>query len=105
MANGNGNSDGLPAWARSLVTLILQHGVAAAVALFLVYWMSARLTRQLESIEVKVDTHVEQAAIAGKSMTAFADTQRETTREMLSILRQMCINTSKTDTQRKECVQ
>jgi hypothetical protein len=103
MANGNGN--GLPTWARSLLTIILQHGVAAAVALFLVYWMSARLTNQLDSLEVKVDQHIGKTALAARTMTAFADTQAQQTREMLNVMRQLCINTSKTGWQLKECVQ
>lgn len=108
MANGtssNGSSDlsGLPTWLRSVITILIQHGVAVAIAVFLVWWISTKVVTNQEHILSEIQDHRRDAALTRQTMTDFAVGQRETQRTLVLLQLQTCLNTATDNTQRQEC--
>jgi hypothetical protein len=97
--NGQGTSAaglaGLPVWLRAIVLL----GPTTAIALFLV-WRSDRQGDEIAAISARLEAH---AAVTTATAGVVLDA-REESRSLISLLRQVCVNTSRTDDQRRECV-
>jgi hypothetical protein len=99
-SNGNGNGNpfaGMTPWMRFIAFI----GVPAAIALFLVYRLDGRSAQELAQISADLRAHAAISTITAKSV----DESRIETRTLVALMRQICVNTSKTDTQRRECVQ
>ena len=105
MANGNGDNvlSALPPWIRAVLTILLQQGVAVAIAIFLVWFLSQRLLTNQELILTEVRTHRADAALAGRAMTEFADGQQDMQRALVLLQLQTCLNTATDNEQRREC--
>lgn len=95
---------GIPTWAKSVLALVLQHGAAVAIALFLVWWMSQRIIVNQDSILSEIRAHRVDTALAGKIMTDFARDQDAAQKVLVLLQLQTCVNTASTDTQRRDCV-
>ena len=97
--NGNGSNPfaGMSPWMRFIAFI----GVPAAIALFLVYRLDGRSAQELAQISADLRSH---SAIQSVMATELAD-QKAETRTLIVLMRQICVNTSKTDQQRRECVQ
>jgi hypothetical protein len=101
-SNGNGNGNGNPfagmtPWMRFIAFI----GVPAAIALFLVYRLDGRSALELAQISAELRAH---ATVSATAIVTF-DEHRAETRTLITLMRQICVNTSKTDQQRRECVQ
>lgn len=102
---GNGNWSpfvGLPAWSRFVGVI----GIPSAVALFLVWRLDGRQTEldsrqatQLASLSSQVAS---QTLILSTVQRASDDAIAEQ-RRLTSLMRQVCLNTARTDAQRLEC--
>lgn len=107
MANGNGGDfnplSALPAWARALITLILQHGVSALIALFFVWFMATKLLINQEQILNEVREHRADTLLAGQSMTDFAAGQQSMQRVLVQLQLQTCLNTAETNADKQDC--
>jgi hypothetical protein len=75
----------LPPWMRGIFTV----GVPSAIALFLVWWMTSTVTRQLDLIEAKVDLSEASRAHDMGIQGAF--------------LFAICLNTAASETDRARC--
>jgi hypothetical protein len=101
-SNGNGNGNGNPfagmtPWMRFIAFI----GVPAAIALFLVYRLDGRSALELAQISAELRAH----ATVSSAAVATLDEHRDETRTLIALMRQICVNTSKSDQQRRECVQ
>jgi hypothetical protein len=97
-SNGNGNPfAGMSPWMRFIAFI----GVPAAIALYLVYRLDGRSAQELAGISADLRAH---QAVSGVMATEIADHKAET-RTLIVLMRQICVNTSKNDQQRRECVQ
>lgn len=106
MANGNGDLNpfgSLPPWLRGLLTILLQQGVAVAIAIFLVWWISTRVLVNQDLILSEIRSHRVDTALAGKTMTDFAMGQQEMQRSLVMLQLQTCLNTASDNQQRQEC--
>jgi hypothetical protein len=99
--NGNGNGSnpfaGMSPWMRFIAFI----GVPAAIALFLVYRLDGRSAQELAGISAELRAH---QAVSTVMATEIADHKQET-KTLIVLMRQICVNTSKNDQQRRECVQ
>lgn len=97
-SNGNGNPfAGMSPWMRFIAFI----GVPAAIALYLVYRLDGRSAQELAGISADLRAH---SAIQGVMAAEIAD-HKDDTRTLIVLMRQICVNTSKNDQQRRECVQ
>jgi hypothetical protein len=98
--NGNGNGNpfaGMTPWMRFIAFI----GVPAAIALFLVYRLDGRSAQELAQISADLRAH---STISAATASVMED-HRDETRLLIALMRQICVNTSKSDVQRRECVQ
>lgn len=107
MANGSPAivPDGVPPWLKTILQIILQQGVAAGLAIWLVWMLGSRIMSELDQIRTDLRAHMVASQAAGIVMTRFADSQDGERRATISLLRQVCVNTARTDDQLRECVQ
>lgn len=109
--NGNGNGfnlNGMSPWMRFVVIV----GPSTAIALFLVWQMNGRNALQLDRIESRVEAHAisatdvaqRQAETTAALMKA-SESDRALLRSLISLMRQVCVNTAKNDDSRQKCVQ
>lgn len=104
MANGDNTPlAALPPWLRAVLSLLLQQGVAVAIAIFLVWWISARVLVNQETMLHEIRAHRQDTALAGKVMTDFAAGQQDTQRTLVLLQLQTCLNTAADNDQRREC--
>jgi hypothetical protein len=98
-------SNGAPTWAspESVLKLVLQIGVPAAIAIFLVWVMASRLDTRIEAISEAVRESSATMQHASTSMSVFAHEQADIHLRSLQILRQTCLNTAKTPQQVELC--
>jgi hypothetical protein len=97
-SNGNGNPfAGMSPWMRFIAFI----GVPAAIALFLVYRLDGRSADEIAGISSELRAHT---AAANYSAAELTD-HRSETKTLIALMRAICVNTSKTDQQRRECVQ
>jgi hypothetical protein len=98
--NGNGNGNpfaGMSPWMRFIAFI----GVPAAIALFLVYRLDGRSADEIAGISSELRAHT---AAANYSAAELTD-HRSETKTLIALMRAICVNTSKNDQQRRECVQ
>jgi hypothetical protein len=87
-SNGTGNGS-LPQWA----AVVWRIGVPSAIALFLVYRLTATLDTRLELLQARqADMHEQLREHMANSAIA------------IHLARRLCINTAKTDEQVRECL-
>lgn len=101
--NGNGNGNilaGMPPWMR-FVSII---GPVAAIALFLVWRLDARLGTQLDLMEQRLEAHAAVTSSTATAFQSFASDSRSQTNALVILMRQVCINTATSAEQRRECV-
>lgn len=106
MANAGGPMDlngALPPWLRSVLTIVLQHGVSAAIALWFVWFISQQMTADLRQMAHELRQHDARAQLAGRAMVEFAADQQKHTEAIIYLMRQTCINTARSYDQRREC--
>lgn len=94
------NGSGLPPWMR-FVWLI---GVPSAIALFLVWRLDGRQSQHLMQIESRLEAHALVTLGAAGTLTKASEDGRAETRTLITLMRQVCVNTARTDEQRRECV-
>lgn len=98
--NGNGNGTnplaGMSPWMRFVAII----GIPSAIALFLVFRLDGRQASQLERIEARLQAQTDTTY----ALTQTADASRRETAALVGLMRQICVNTSTSDTQRRECV-
>jgi len=109
--NGTGNGNGFnvstwPKWAQVVFVI----GPTAMIALFLVWQNNTRGVVQLDRIEARVEAHAATSAEVARDLAATtaslakaAENDRAQTRTLISLQRQVCLNTAKNDDQRREC--
>lgn len=100
--NGNGNNllAGMPPWMR-FISII---GPVAAIALFLVWRLDARLGTQLDRMEQRLEAHAAVTSATSTAFSVFAADSRAQTTALVILMRQVCINTAQSAEQRRECV-
>lgn len=98
--NGNGNGNGGNGWQ----ALIAKYGVQSAIALFLIWWLTGKVDGELGSMKATLTEHTQVTNAATLSMQNFSAEQRQVQRELSVLLRQICVNTAKTDQARQECI-
>jgi hypothetical protein len=103
-SNGNGNGNGLPGWVRALVQLVFQQGIGAALAVLLVWFLGQRLMNDVQALQSDLRSHTAAAASAVTSAQSFQLIHGEDAKALIGLLRQVCVNTARTDDQRRECV-
>jgi hypothetical protein len=100
MAENNGGNGGGPWWVR----VLLQVGPAAAIALFLVWVLAGQWSTRLDAIDSRMTRASAQMSEFVVKQTGFETEVRAENAWKLSLLRQICLNTSKNDTDRRACV-
>lgn len=99
--NGNGNGNGwnpfagMPAWMRFIAIV----GVPASIALFLVVRLDGRQSEQFHGLDEKVQSLL----LVNSSLQRTTEDYIRDQRIQTTLLRQVCLNTAKTDAQRLEC--
>jgi hypothetical protein len=78
--------------------------VPSAIALFLVWFMTTRIQNDMKDMSLELRGHATVSANTAARLQAFTQDSREESRALISLLRQVCVNTAKTDEQRRECV-
>lgn len=79
-------------------------GGLLAIAMVLVYWATARMSGEIDEINKAVQTHVQATASAMQTMSEASRMQSDYTASLTSLMRQICLNTSNSNEQRRECV-
>lgn len=92
--NGNGG------W----VGVVARYGVATVIALGLALFLATKVDAGLIAIKGVVDGNSTKLDTSQTSLTSFIHQYEQTSQEMLKLARQTCINTSKTDEQRLNCL-
>lgn len=82
----------IPVWLKGLLTIILQHGVAALLLTFLVWFISQRIVIQLEQIQRDIINHQEETYTAKSKMEKFVVDYTEFQKTMIFLQRQTCFN-------------
>lgn len=98
--NGSGNGNpfaGMSPWMRFIAFI----GVPAAIALYLVYRLDGRSAQELAGISAELRAH---QAVSSVMATEIADHKSET-KTLIALMRAICVNTARSDQQRRECVQ
>lgn len=72
-------------------------GAVISIALYLVYWGSSSLSSDVALLKTEMQTHM-------ASVEAAATTQATQTTTLITLMRQMCLNTARTAQDRRECV-
>jgi hypothetical protein len=85
-------------------TLLERYGVPSAIALFLVWFMTTRIQNDMKDMSLELRGHATISASTASRLESFTQDSRAESRSMISLLRQVCVNTAKTDEQRRECV-
>lgn len=103
-ANGNGfNLSGMPIWMRFAAIV----GVPSIIALYLVQFTTTRATAQFDRIEARIETNsliADEQANSLATLVKAADGDRAQMRTLIALQRQVCVNTSKNDAQRDQCL-
>lgn len=94
---------GLPAWAQTLLQITLQYGVGTALAIFLVFRLSTNYTAAAATTQKTLDEHAMATIVKLTAIDEHLQTDREDTKTMIVLLRQLCIMTAKTDSDKREC--
>jgi hypothetical protein len=89
---------------KSWVKIASDYGVATALALLLAWWMVTKQDEALGRLETSLAAHSQVSTTASAAFVSFSEEQRTQTSTLIALVRQVCINTAKTDTQRRECV-
>ncbi len=101
MSQGNGPMTGMPVWARFISYI----GLPGAVALFLIYVFTTNLTADIKSNTAAISGIKIMQEAHNEASSQRADSAAMWLREMTSLLRKVCVNSSKTDAQRQDCLQ
>lgn len=88
----------------SFVAILSKYGLGTVIAIFLTYWVTAKLESQLSLIASKVEYGVTQDTIHAKEQREFDIEMRKENEVKLFLLQRICINTSKTDSDKIACV-
>jgi hypothetical protein len=92
-------SFGLPPWMRFIWVV----GVPSAIALFLVYRLDGRQTDQLTGVERRLEVHASAAADHFGILIKVSEEVREETRQLIALMRKICVHTARTETQVGAC--
>jgi hypothetical protein len=103
--NGNGlGVAAMPPWLRFVVVV----GPTAAIALFLVFQVPGAIKQVEARVEQHATTTVQSNAATAAQLGELiksVEAERQQLRVVVSVLRQVCVNTARNDEQRRECVQ
>jgi hypothetical protein len=72
-------------------------GAVISIALYLVYWGTSTLSSDLSNLKDEMKTHI-------VSVDNAAEVQSGQTTTIITLMRQMCLNTARTSEDRRECV-
>lgn len=79
-----------PWWVNSVIKI----GVPSAIALFLVWFLSTQVRDRLDAVDGKLNNHINMS-------TPLMDQNRQ----MLILLRQICVNSAPSNYERSQCLQ
>lgn len=72
-------------------------GAVITIALYLVYWGTSTLSSDLSALKGQMASHI-------LSVDGAASLQATQNQTLITLMRQMCLNTAKTSEDRRECV-
>lgn len=101
--NGPGRDlmSGMAPWMRFVVLV----GAPAAIAMWLTYFVSARIGADIDHISQRLDAHASVSSAAAANLSGFILDSQEETRTLILLMRQLCLNTATDAQQRRECIQ
>lgn len=88
---------------KPLLGTVGKYGFAAAVAAFLIWWMTATLAKNQADILTATRATQAAQAEANTEMSGFATRQERDEAKRLALLRLICQHTARTDAQRTAC--
>lgn len=74
------------------------------IAFVLVYWATSSLSMDIQQTREDLRRHTELSANAMSVMTTTSATETAQMQALTTLMRQICLNTSTTNEQRRECV-
>lgn len=99
-----------PGWVQFLIVVLKTSGVAAVIALVLVYFLMQTVTNNIKSLSNQVQANHDILQAAQTQMHAFSTThvqiEEERARQysvMIQVLRQMCVNSADSPAARAGC--
>jgi hypothetical protein len=105
MVEGNGSSigggllEGMTPWMRWVLVI----GPTTVIALFLVWQNTNERTRDFQLIQDQQQQLAASMTAMSASFSAFSSAHSSDTQKQVSLLRQLCVNTSRNDEQRRNC--
>jgi hypothetical protein len=86
------------------IKLVLQVGVPAAVALFLVFQLSTKVDHNLDVITATLHEHTQETRTNAALLTTLADRSAQTQYIIVDLLRAQCVNAATTYEARQACL-
>jgi hypothetical protein len=99
MANGHAQDGPMGQWTR----LLLQIGVPAAIALYLVYSLNNKIVGTLDEMAQSMKMHAQTTQQVLQQMQDTDGEQLRREQQMIDVLRQQCINNAEGPKQRESC--
>lgn len=84
-----------------VLTGLLKYGVASAIAVYLVYFVSTGIGVDIKAVRVLLEQHV----IATVSLQRSMESDERWHATMVDVMRQMCVNSAKNYGERAACFQ
>lgn len=99
--NGNGSPlSGLPPWVRAVAVV----GTPSVIAIYLIVVLTGALAHRVDAIDVRLTAHAEVTTRAAEQLRTLITDQERSTGQMLELMRRICLNTARNDTERSACL-
>lgn len=98
---GNGWLSGFTPWMRFFTVA----GPIAVIAMYFVWWITGGQDQRLKAVEDALSSLSVSVSAASASNANFATAHAQDTQRLISLMRQLCVNTSKNSQQQLRCLE